>query len=142
MWYKVQEKIAKPEKSAIKGNDKAERDRASFKSARVKAFISRFLSGCEMPPSRNMENMYILPFPSVEQFYWEYEASFKPNHLRALNAADANSVIDSKASLSTFRDVFNAEFAKTCKFMRSRGNHTSCEICINAATLLRDHGRE
>ena len=52
MWYKVQEKIAKPEKSAIKGNDKAERDRASFKSARVKAFISRFLSGCEMPPPR------------------------------------------------------------------------------------------
>ena len=62
MWYKVQEKIAKPEISAIKGNDKAERDRASFKSARVKAFISRFLSGCEMPPFRNMEIMYILPF--------------------------------------------------------------------------------
>jgi len=142
MWYKIQDKLANRGKIEMKENDKAEAQRGAYKSARIRAFINRFLTGCDIPPSKNMANMFILPFPSLEQFYGEYEASFKPNHLQALGTHEVNEVINSKGCLSTFRDVFNAEFAKTCKFMRSRGNHTSCEVCINSATLISDHGRE
>jgi len=135
MWYKVQKELCGSKPIKIE----TETARAAFKRAKVTAYIRKFLNGCDRPPSKHMTNMYILPFPSVEQFYNEYLASFKPNHLAAIDSLEAvTETIDSQASLTTFRDVFSKEFAQTCKFMRSRGNHTSCEVCINAATLLAD----
>jgi hypothetical protein len=144
MWYTIQHKLCNESKGVTPNRDtkETETQRAAFKAAKVRAFIRLFLQGCDRPPTKGMTNMYILPFPSVEQFYNEYLASFKASNLAALgNIEVVTKTIESQASLTTFREVFSQDFANTCKFMRNRGNHTSCEVCINAATLLGDQGR-
>ena len=44
-------------------------------------------------------------------------------------------------SLSTFRNVFNESFSVEARFMKCKGNHTYCDICINCNLLLTDSGR-
>ena len=58
--------------------------RAAFKAAQVRAYITVYISSCEIPPGRNLCGMRILPFPNVEQFYQEYCLSFQPSFLRVL----------------------------------------------------------
>jgi hypothetical protein len=54
---------------------------------------------------------------------------------------EVNRYVNAKASITTFKRVFNDNFKNNARFMRCKGNHTSCEICINASLLLTDSGR-
>jgi hypothetical protein len=54
---------------------------------------------------------------------------------------EASETAPSKASLTCFRSIFLSKFAGGARFMRAKGEHTSCSLCINAAILLCDPGR-
>lgn len=55
--------------------------RPSFKHASVRAYITMFLTKCDIPPSKNMQHIKIVPFPNLKQFYEEYSATFGPSFL-------------------------------------------------------------
>jgi hypothetical protein len=55
--------------------------RPSFKHASVRAYIAIFMTKCDIPPSKNMQHIKILPFPNLKQFYEEYTATFGPSFL-------------------------------------------------------------
>jgi len=75
----------------------------------------------------------ILPFPSLKQFYNEYEASFRPLYGSLVQQYQTPL---NKASLTTFREVFNEECCGTARFMRGKGNQTTCEVCNRIILLL------
>jgi len=39
------------------------------------------MTKCDIPPSKNMQHIKILPFPNLKQFYEEYTATFGPSFL-------------------------------------------------------------
>jgi hypothetical protein len=80
-WYRAMRELVhgKADRQIEKGES-----RAAFKAAQVRAYISVYISSCEIPPGRNLGGMRILPFPNVEQFYQEYCLSFQPSFLRML----------------------------------------------------------
>lgn len=82
-WHRAMEAL-RTGNGPVKG-----KGRANFKTSKVKAFIVLFLGQCDMPPGRGMQNIKILPFPSVRQFYEEYQSSFKAPYLTELSPADA-----------------------------------------------------
>ena len=143
-------------KGAVKG-----KGRPKFKGAKVRAYINLFLAQCDMPPSKGMQHIKILPFPNVRQFYDEYLSTFKAPYLAILPEDEATrycilylhricsqlcprrSCAKSQASFGVFRDAFNADYLdKKARFMRCKSNHTSCEVCINVNMLLRDPSRQ
>ena len=48
---------------------------------------------------------------------------------------------ESKAGIGTYTNAFRSKFDSIARFMRCRGNHTTCDVCINVNLLLRDPGR-
>ena len=71
-------------KGAVKG-----KGRPKFKGAKVRAYINLFLAQCDMPPSKGMQHIKILPFPNVRQFYDEYLSTFKAPYLAILPEDEA-----------------------------------------------------
>ena len=63
--------------------------RPKFKTEKVVAFITLFLTKCDMPPSRGMQHIKILPFPNVSHFYQEYCSTFKAPYLALLSEEQA-----------------------------------------------------
>jgi hypothetical protein len=63
--------------------------RPAFKSSKVKAFIDLFLRQCDMPPSKHMQHIKILPFPSTKQFYDEYCSSYTAPYLAIMSQEEA-----------------------------------------------------
>jgi len=83
-WYSAMKRVAEGLRGPVG------RDRVQFKSASVRAYISLFLEKCDMPPSKNMQHIKILPFPNLTQFYNEYGSTFNPQFLDAMEIDVAN----------------------------------------------------
>ena len=115
--------------------------RYAAKADQIQAWISNFLESCDDPAGRGLEGKKFLPFPNVGQFYAEYERRFTPAVLFLFGNSEALDRLDDKASLSTFKRVFDKHFKSYVKLMKDYGNHTGCDVCINAAVILQDLGR-
>ena len=63
--------------------------RASFKTEKVKAYITYFLEGSDLPPTKNMQHFKILPFPNLRQFFEEYKSSFTVAYFAELMDVEA-----------------------------------------------------
>jgi hypothetical protein len=63
--------------------------RASFKTDKVKAYITYFLEDCDLPPTKNMQHVKILPFPNLRQFFEEYKSSFTVAYFAELTDVEA-----------------------------------------------------
>jgi hypothetical protein len=77
-----------------------------------------------------MQGIYILPFNSYKTFYQEYKVSATYNDYD----------IDDIACYKTFLRSIE-EFGNTIRLMRCKGNFSTCEICNNAAYILRTNNK-
>jgi len=71
-----------------------------------------------------------VPFETVRAFYEEYQIDCEKNCV--LN--------DAQASYKTFSAAYKS-IKKSLRLMRCKGNFSCCEICENAAGILRDRNR-
>jgi len=82
-WYRAMDAL-KNGKGFVNG-----KGRPAFKSSKVKAFIDLFLWQCDMPPSKHMQEIKILPFPSTKHFYDEYCSSYRAPYLAIMSQEEA-----------------------------------------------------
>jgi hypothetical protein len=103
-------------------------ERAAPQFDHCKAFISDFMFECDAMPTAGNEHVKVVPFISVSQFHDEFES-----HWKMSNGEGEDSDIP---SYSTFKLAYDS-FGTDIRLMRCKGNFSTCELCINAAELLR-----
>ena len=81
---------------------------------------------CDDLPTAGAEKVKVVPFESVKGFYEEFIG-----HLVALGDNEEDT-----PSLPTFYRAWKS-FSNTVRLMRCKGNFSNCEICQNAADLLK-----
>ena len=99
----------------------------SFKQDKCAAFIQHYIENfCDHSAYSNMDDVYILPFDSYKTFYQEYFVSATYEELD----------VDEIACYRTFCRAI-ATFETKIRLMRCKGNFSTCEVCNNAAYILR-----
>jgi hypothetical protein len=97
-----------------------------FKNDDVEAKIQSEQTLGDTSPLHGMENVIILPYDNIPQFYREYvvhctSRGISPSYI---------------AGLSTFRTAFSE--VKDIRFLGSKGSFNTCEICNNLSSLLKN----
>ena len=106
--------------------DGLEKESNSSKEEKCIAYIKNFIeTNCDELPIAGMEGVKVLPFATKQSFYDEY-----------VTDARYGISLDDVACLKTFVRALK-KFKKSVRFMRCKGNFSKCEICSNAAYLLR-----
>ena len=123
-WIDCKQRIVNP----YLGKEK--RVAAAMKSAHCKAFIADYMDRhCDFSAFAEMEGIKILPFANTAEFFREYQALENREECGECGTSPF-------ASISTFRNVYKNEFKSILRFMRCKGNHTSCEASQNFDSAL------
>jgi hypothetical protein len=101
--------------------------RETAKSDHAAEYITNYReTACDSSAYGENENVRILPFAKITEFYREYEAEGLA--LRRLH---------SYARYDTFNNVYNERFRKTLRCMRCKGNHSTCDV--RASVIAIEH---
>jgi hypothetical protein len=149
MWRRLKRQIRDPK--GVPTDAEETRQRTEEKRIMCTAYILDFVkNNCDDLPvtegsNTNMEHVKVLPFKDLQAFYGEFECDFRCGF----------NDFDDVPCCTTFRRAFSAvveaNIAKEnrkyghlfddLRFMRCKGNFSTCDVCNNAADLLRDRSK-
>ena len=104
------------------------RERACPQYDHCLTFIRDFLKECDSLPIAGASYCKVIPFLNIAQFYEEFKAHWQIT----------NDEYDecSAPSYNRFRAA-HLSFGTNIRLMRCKGNFSTCELCLNAAEMLR-----